>query len=106
MYTVVRRTAKKRMSRKLQEVKAELRRRMHEPIPDTGNGSLRGGRICPLSRGADNVKAILKFRFQIGRYWHHALRMRGSRRRVTWERRYRLIDRWLPPATVTAIPIL
>jgi len=26
--------------------------------------------------------------------------MRGSRKRVTWERMYRLIDRWLPPATV------
>jgi RNA-directed DNA polymerase len=101
MYTVVRRTAKKRMSRKLQEVKAELRRRMHEPIARQGKwlGSVVGGFIR-YHGVPTNAKALQRFRFQIGGYWHHALRMRGSRRRVTWERMYRLIDRWLPPATV------
>src|SRR2546429_6413317 len=33
MYTVLRQTIRKRLQTKLNEVKAELRRRMHEPIP-------------------------------------------------------------------------
>ena len=101
MYTVVRRTAKKRMSGKFQEVKAELSRRRHEPIAQQGKwlGSVVGG-FVRYHGVPTNAKALQHFRFQIGRYWHHALRMRGSRKRVTWERMYRLIDRWLPPATV------
>jgi len=35
MYTVLRKTVRKRLSRKLQEVKAELRKRMHAPIEKT-----------------------------------------------------------------------
>ena len=35
-FTVWRKTAKKRMVAKLQAIKAELRRRMHEPIADVG----------------------------------------------------------------------
>jgi RNA-directed DNA polymerase len=34
-----RRTIRKRLQVKLNEVKAELQRRMHEPIPETGKWS-------------------------------------------------------------------
>ena len=89
------------MSRKFQEIKAELSRRRHEPIAQQGKwlGSVVGG-FVRYHGVPTNAQAIQRFRFQLGRYWHHALRMRGSRKRVTWERMYRLIDRWLPPATV------
>jgi group II intron reverse transcriptase/maturase len=101
MYTVVRLTVKKRLSRKLQEVKAELRKRMHEPIPRQGKWlrSVVGGFVryygVPM-----NSAALSRFRHQTGRYWHHALKSRGNRKRVNWERMRRIIDRWLPPATV------
>jgi len=36
MYTVLRQTIRKRLQVKLNEVKAELQRRMHEPIPELG----------------------------------------------------------------------
>src|SRR6202022_865721 len=36
MYTVLRQTIRKRLQAKLNEVKAELQRRMHEPIPELG----------------------------------------------------------------------
>ena len=89
------------MSRKLQEVKAELKRRLHDPIPRQGKwlGSVVSG-FVRYHGVPTNASAIKHFRFQIGRYWHHALRKRGSRKRVTWERVCRLIDHWLPPATV------
>jgi len=35
-FTVLRQTIRKRLQTKLNEVKAELQRRMHEPIPDQG----------------------------------------------------------------------
>src|SRR2546428_2309882 len=44
-FTVVRQTIRKRLQAKLSEVKAELRRRMHHPIPEVGKwlGSVVGG---------------------------------------------------------------
>ena len=36
MFTVLRQTMRKRLQAKLKEVKAELRRRMHEPMPEQG----------------------------------------------------------------------
>ena len=101
MFTVVRVTARKRMSRKFQEIKAELRKRMHEPIVQQGKwlGSVVGGHIRYYGVPT-NERAIVRFRFQIGRYWHHALKRRGTGRGVLWKRMYRLIDRWLPQPIV------
>ena len=36
MHTVLRQTIRKRLQTKLNEVKTELRRRMHAPIPEQG----------------------------------------------------------------------
>ncbi len=44
--------AKKRMQAKLQEVKAELRRRMHDPIPGSGQmAAVGGGRTLSATTG-------------------------------------------------------
>ena len=101
MYTVIRKTVRKRLSRKLQEVKAELRKRMHAPIPEQGRWlrSVVGGFTRYYGVPTNNA-AIQRFRFQIGRYWHFTLRRRSERKRLTWERMYRLIARWLPPADI------
>jgi group II intron reverse transcriptase/maturase len=101
MYTVIRKTVKKRMGRKLQEIKAELTKRMHEPIPKQGIwlGSVVGGFIR-YHGVPTNLSAIKHFRFQIGRYWHRTLKRRSQRKRLRWERMRQLIDRWLPPANI------
>jgi group II intron reverse transcriptase/maturase len=101
MYTVIRKTVQKRLSRKLQEVKAELRKRMHAPIPEQGKWlrSVVGGFIRYYGVPS-NSAAIQRFRFQIGRYWHFTLRRRSERKRLNWERMSRLINRWLPPADI------
>ncbi len=41
MYTVLRQTIRKRLQAKLNAVKAELQRRMHEPIPEQASGCKR-----------------------------------------------------------------
>jgi RNA-directed DNA polymerase len=100
-FTVIRKTINKRLRKKLQEVKDELRRRMHEATPDVGkwlrsvvNGHNRYYGV-PL-----NQPAMRTFRSQIGRLWHHSLRRRSQKTRVNWERMKRLIRQWLPPVHV------
>jgi group II intron reverse transcriptase/maturase len=100
-FTVLRQTVRKRLQAKLSEVKAELARRMHCPVPEVGEwlASVVRGHIryygVPM-----NSPALHHFRFQVGRLWHRALERRSQNGRVSWERMRRLIDRWLPPARV------
>src|ERR1700737_4808102 len=100
-FTVLRQTIRKRLQAKLNEVKAELQRRMHEPIPEQGKwlqavvrGHIRYYGV-PM-----NQDALWIFRFQVGRLWHRALSRRSQNGRVRWDRMRRLITRWLPVPTV------
>jgi RNA-directed DNA polymerase len=101
-YTVVRQTIRKRLQAKLSEVKAELRRRMHDPIPEVGRwlGVVVGGHIryygVPM-----NSPALHLFRFQVGWLWHRTLSRRSQKGRVLWDRMRRIIDRYLPPAHIS-----
>src|SRR5437899_1576529 len=101
MYTVLRQTIRKRLQAKLNEVKAELQRRMHEPIPEQGKwlqavvrGHIRYYGV-PM-----NTPALRVFRFRVGWLWHRALSRRSQNGRVLWDRMRRLIARWLPLPTV------
>ena len=101
MHTVLRQTIRKRLQAKMNEVKAELQLRMHEPIPEQGKwlqavvrGHIRYYGV-PM-----NTRALYLFRFQVGRLWHRALSRRSQNGRVLWERMRRLITRWLPLPTV------
>ncbi len=100
-YTVVRQTMRSRLQAKLNEIRIELRRRWHLPIPEVGQWlrSVVGGHIryygVPM-----NGRAISMFRFRIGWIWQRALARRSQRSRMSWERTRRLIDKWLPPARI------
>ena len=98
-FTVVRQTIRKRLQAKLSEVKVELKRRMHDPIPEVGRWlrSVVGGHIRYYGVPT-NGAALSTFRFQVGRLWHRTLSRRSQNARVLWDRMRRLIDRWLPPA--------
>ena len=100
-FTVRRQTIRKRLQAKLNAVKTELRRRMHDPIPVVGTWlrSVVGGHIRYYGVPT-NSHALHIFRFQVGRIWHRALSRRSQTGRVLWTRMRRLIDRWLPPARV------
>lgn len=98
MFVVIRKSNRKKMQAKLKEVKVELKRRMHQPVPETGKWlkSVVGGYNRYFGVHS-NEPALYAFRFQIGRYWQHAIKRRSQRKsRYTWERMYRLIARWLP----------
>jgi group II intron reverse transcriptase/maturase len=100
-FTLKRVTSKKRMRAKLSEVKAELMQRRHLPIPDQGRwlaSVIRGH--CNYYAVPSNSDAIIAFRTQATRHWHHALRRRSQRDRLDWEGMNHLATRWLPPARV------
>jgi hypothetical protein len=96
-YTLLRQTIRKPLEAKRKEVKAELRRRMHEPIPELGKwlqAVVRGHiRYYGVAR---NQPALALFRFRIGGLWHRTLPRRSQNGRVLWHRRRRRIPRWLP----------
>jgi RNA-directed DNA polymerase len=100
-FTVLRQTIRKRLQTKLNEVKAELQRRMHEPIPEQGKWLQAVVRGHTRYYGVpSNTPALRLFWFQVGRLWHRALSRRSQKGRVLWDRMRRLITRWLPLPTV------
>src|SRR5438093_1179510 len=92
---------RKRLQAKLNAVKAELRQRMHEPIPEQGQW------LQAVVRGhfryygvPTNQSALAVFRFRVGWLWHRSLSRRSQNGRVLWDRMRRLITRWLPLPSV------
>lgn len=101
MFTVLRQTIRKRMQAKLNEVKTELRRRMHDPIPEQGQWLRAVARGHLQYYGVPmNLPALWLFRFQVGRLWHRALSRRSQKGLIPWDRMRRLIDHWLPRAVI------
>jgi RNA-directed DNA polymerase len=98
---VLRQTIRQRLQAKLGEVKAELKRRIHQPIPELGKwlGGVVGGHMR-YYRVPMNMPALFLFRSQVGWLWHRALSRRSQNGHVDWDRRRRLIDRWLPPLRI------
>lgn len=100
-FTVMRRTMRKKMQTKLREVKTELWRRMHDPVPEVGAwlGSVVRGHNryygVPM-----NKPALSHFRYRVYRLWHRTLRRRSQTSRVPWPRMQRLIACWIPPARI------
>ena len=94
-------TIAKRMRAKLKQVKTELRRRRHAPVPEQGKwlaSVVRGH--CAYYAVPGNSGAVHAFRTQVIRHWCAALRDRSQRHRLNWERMNRLSIRWLPPARI------
>ena len=101
-FAVLRRTSRKRVRRKLGEIKLELRRRLHAPVPEVGKwlGAVLRGHFnyygVPL-----NCAALNTFRYSVSWLWYRALRRRSQKTRLTWERMRRLVLRYLPIARIT-----
>jgi RNA-directed DNA polymerase len=100
-FTVKRVTVSKRMRAKLRQVKNELARRRHQPVPEQGQwlaSVVRGH--CAYYAVPGNSRAVKAFRTQATRHWRAELRRRSQRHRLDWERMNRIATRWLPPAHI------
>jgi RNA-directed DNA polymerase len=96
-FLLKRKTRRDRMRAKLRMVKEEMRRRMHQPIPQQGSW------LRHVVRGyfnyhavPTNLRALVGFRDEIAKRWLRILTRRSDRGDLTWARMNRLIDDWLP----------
>jgi group II intron reverse transcriptase/maturase len=100
-FIVLRQTRRDRMQAKLREIAQELRRRLHDPIPSTGQWLRRvvqgHFQYYAVPR---NQRKLNTFKYQVYRLWLRALRRRSHRYRINGERMNRLAARWLPGVRV------
>jgi RNA-directed DNA polymerase len=96
-FLIHRKTRRDRMGAKLKEIKDELRRRMHDPIPEHGTW------LKQVVTGffayhavPTNFRALLIFRAHIKDLWLRTLRRRSQKDRTTWTRIVKLADDFLP----------
>ena len=100
-FFIMRKTRRDRMRAKLKAVKEELRRRMHEPIPEQGawlRQVVRG--FFAYHAVPTNGEALQAFRHHIERIWLRTLRRRSQKDRFTWKRITKLADDFLPKAKI------
>ncbi len=97
-FVVGRKTIRKRMRARLQEIKLELRRRMHHSILETGmwlRRVLQGYlNYFAVSGNDHNLYAFFQ---QIRWYGLRALRRRSQKAYISWSRFVRLTNRFFPP---------
>jgi group II intron reverse transcriptase/maturase len=100
-FQMERRTTAQRFRAKLSEIKAELRKRMHLPVPVQGAwlrtvllGYYRYYGV-PL-----NGRALQRFRKEVTRTWQRSLSRRSQKGNVGWGRMKRYVDKWLPVARI------
>jgi hypothetical protein len=86
-FLLKRKSQRDRMKAKLQEVKGELRRRRHQPIPEQGRW-LRQVVTGFFAYHAvpTNSRALGAFRLHTARLWRRVLRRRSQKDGFTWKR--------------------
>ena len=96
-FQLQRKTRRDRQRAKLQEIKEELRRRMHQPIP------LQGSWLKQVVTGhfayyavPTNARALSAFRHYVTDLWRRTLRRRSQKDGFTWARMTQLAAGWLP----------
>jgi group II intron reverse transcriptase/maturase len=96
-FQLKRKSRRDRLWAKLSEIKEELRRRMHQAIPEQGRW------LAQVTRGyfayhavPTNFPALSAFRHYVKRLWLRTLRRRSQKDRFSWERMTRLADDFLP----------
>jgi group II intron reverse transcriptase/maturase len=96
-FLIKRKSRSDRIRARLKETKEELRRRMHQPIPEQGKW------LKQVVTGfynyhavPTNSRALAVFRHQAARLWHRTLMRRSQRSGPTWDRMSKLINDFLP----------
>jgi RNA-directed DNA polymerase len=96
-FLIKRKSRRDRMRAKLQAIKQELRRRMHQPVP------VQGRWLRQVVTGyfnyhsvPTNSPALTAFRYFVTELWRRTLRRRSQKDAMTWARIAKLADDWLP----------
>jgi hypothetical protein len=101
-YSLLRKTMRKRWHAKLREVRTELRRRMHEPIPTQGAylRAVVGGHLRYFGVPG-NGPQLAAFTSSVAGIWKRTLQRRSQKHRMPWERMMRYVARWIPSVRIT-----
>src|SRR3982075_2921769 len=96
-FQIKRKSRRDRMQAKLQAIKQELRRSMHQPIPQQGRWlqQVVTGDV-KHHPGAPKQATLSPFLFHVTNLWRRPLRQRSQKDWTTRERIKRLADDWLP----------
>jgi RNA-directed DNA polymerase len=100
-FQLQRKTRRDRMRAKLQEIKEQLRSRMHEAIPEQGRwlkAVVTG--FFAYHAVPTNARALNAFRHYVGDLWRRTLRRRSQKTHLTWDRMTKLVADWLPPPRI------
>ena len=97
LFQLKRKSRRDRMRTRLRAIKEELRRRMHEPIPQQGQW------LRQVVRGyfayhavPTNVASLSAFRNHVVDLWRRTLKRRSQKDHTTWDRLARLAADFLP----------
>lgn len=96
-FALVRHTMRKRLGARLKSLRAELRVKMHKPVPVVGawlSKVLHGYYRYHAIPG--NSRALRNFRQEVFRAWWWTLKRRSQTRRMPWRRYEQMAARWLP----------
>jgi len=96
-FLVLRKTMRKRLLTKLKELKEELRQRWHESVAELGRwlrSVVQGYFNYHAVPG--NIASLKSFRLEVTRRWLRALRRRGQKHPMTWDRLQPVAAHWLP----------
>ena len=90
-----------RMRVKLKEIKEEMRRRRHQPVPEQGKWlrQVVSG-FFEYHAVPTNSRALNTFRHHVTDLWRRSLRRRSQKDRITWNRIKKLADDFLPQARI------
>lgn len=96
-FQVRRKSRRDRRWAKLKEIKEELRRCMHHPIPEQGKWlkQVLSGYYA-YHAVPTNLRSLSAFLEHVRRLWMRALRRRSQKHALSWERTDRLANDWLP----------
>ena len=96
-FLIRRKSRRDRLWAKLKEVKEELRRRMHQSIPEQGKW------LCQIVNGyfnyfavPTNSRSLVAFREGIADLWKRTLQRRSQKASKIWDRMKKLVDDYLP----------
>jgi hypothetical protein len=96
-FLLKRETRRDRLRAKLEDMKEQMRRRRHQPIPEQGRWlrQVVTGHFAYYAVPT-NSRALVAFRHHVVNLWRRSLRRRSQRDGLTWDRIARLANDWLP----------
>lgn len=96
-FLIHRKSRRDRRMAKLKEIKEELRRRLHQSIPEQGQWlkQVIAGYFA-YHAVPTNIQALIAFRFHVISLWGRALRRRSQKDGTTWKRILKIADDYLP----------